>query len=159
MGDKKLGIGWREDVPNLINRQIENILIVLDHRCRDHSVLASSAIALLHFNFPGVQIDVVGVLASAKYFENVPIRYFYNIDPGIKGFFSACIVLLRTVRKNRYDLAIDVNHSRYNLGSTVVKLSGARCRFEFMGRTRGDCGTPSAFSYNAVIKKVQTYLK
>jgi len=112
--------------------KIEKILLVRGVFRLGNAILATPAILLFRQNFPNAQIDFVGASGAKTLFTNLPIERYYSV---YHNYFKASwsyLVLLKRIRAQKYDLAVDVSGSSTAMGSLLVGASGARWR---AGRT------------------------
>lgn len=119
---------------DLRREKIRKILLVRSLFRLGDSILATPAIALMHHNFPGASIDYVGPKVTKKLFQNLPIDRYYEIHRSFPKVCWSYLALLGHLRRNRYDLAVDVSGSSAALGSFIVGFSGARFRVGIEGK-------------------------
>jgi heptosyltransferase-3 len=132
-------LGWltpksAERQVTLRRQGIRKILLVRSIFRMGDSILATPAIFLLRKNFPKARIDFVGPVITESLFQNLPIDHYYPVH---RNFFKAVgsyPALLLRIRRERYDLAVDVSCSSAALGSLIVGFSGARFRAGLRGK-------------------------
>jgi heptosyltransferase-3 len=113
---------------------IQKILLVRGNFRMGDSVLASPAILLFRKNFPHARIDFVGSPISRTLFENLPIDRHYEITRRFPDASWSYFSLLKQIRSERYDLAVDVSGSQSSMGAFIVGFSGARLRAGLRGK-------------------------
>jgi heptosyltransferase-3 len=113
---------------------IRKILLVRGNFRMGDSVLASPAILLFRKNFPGARIDFVGSPMSRTLFENLPIDRHYEITRRFPDASWAYFGLIKQIRSEGYDLAVDVSGSQSAMGAFVVGFSGAPLRAGLRGK-------------------------
>lgn len=127
--------GRAADVPIDLGRErIEKILLVRGNFRMGDLVLASPAIFLFRKNFPGATIDFAGSAMSRALFQNLPIDRHYEITRRFPDAVWAYFDLLRRIRAENYDLAVDVSCSQSAMGAFLVGFSGARLRAGLRGK-------------------------
>ncbi|MGH7769215.1 MAG: glycosyltransferase family 9 protein [Candidatus Binatia bacterium] len=119
---------------DLSRETIRKILLVRGNFRMGDSVLASPAILLFRKNFPAARIDFVGSPMSRTLFENLPIDRHYEITRRFPDASWAYFSLIKQIRSERYDLAVDVSGSQSSMGAFVVGFSGARLRAGLRGK-------------------------
>lgn len=112
--------------------KIDKILLVRPNFRLGNSILALPSVHLFRKNYPNARIDFVGSPVSKTLFANLPIDHHYQVARRFPKSSWAYPVLLRRLRREKYDLAVEVSCSQSALGAFVVGLSGARLR---VGRT------------------------
>jgi heptosyltransferase III len=132
-------IGWlsrgNEDVnPDLHGGSIKNILLVRANFRIGNAILALPAIAGFRKNFPDARIDYVGSPVSNLLFQNQPLDQHYVAPRRFPRVLWQYPGLIRRLRANQYDLAVDISCSSSSVGSFVVGLSGARIRAGLAGK-------------------------
>ena len=113
---------------DLRHEAIEKILLVRPNFRMGNSILAIPSIQLFRRNYPTAQIDFVGSPVSKALFANLPIDHHYEVARRFPKSSWAYPVLLRKLRRENYDLAVEVSCSQSALGAFVVGLSGARLK-------------------------------
>ena len=131
-------IGWcardSRPAPSDLPREIKKILLVRANFRIGNVVLALPAVAAFRTSFPRAQIDFVGSPVSQLLFQNQPLNQHYVAPRRFPQVVWQYPVLLRRLRAQRYDLAVDVSCSQSGLGSFVVGLSGAARRVGLTGK-------------------------
>src|SRR5690349_12428511 len=119
----------RADGPGDFDLQtISKVLLVrATYRIGD-AVLATPAIHLFRKKLPGARIDFVGGPICAVVFKNLPIDRHYSITRQFPNASWAYLELLKRIRAEQYDLAIDVSSSQSAMGAFIVRFSNARFR-------------------------------
>jgi heptosyltransferase-3 len=113
---------------DLRGERIDKILLVRANFRLGNSILALPAIQLFRNNYPNARIDFVGSPVSQALCANLPIDRHYQVTrrfPGSSWFYPALLIELR---RQNYDLAVELSCSQSALGGFVVGLSGARCK-------------------------------
>ena len=119
---------------DLARETIRKILLVRGNFRMGDSVLASPAIILFRKNFPDATIDFVGSPMSRALFENLPIDRHYEVTRRFPNAMWSYFALLKRLREQRYDLAVDVSGSQSAMGAFIVGFSGARFRAGLRGK-------------------------
>lgn len=101
---------------DLRREKIEKIVLVRGIFRLGDAILATPAILLLRQNFPTAQIDFVGSSAAKALFTNLPINRFYGVFHNYLKASWSYLVLLREMRAQKYDLAVDVSGSSTAMG-------------------------------------------
>jgi heptosyltransferase III len=114
--------------------KIRKILLVRANFRMGNVVLALPSVAAFREKFRDAQIDFVGSPVSSVLFQNQPLNHHYVAPRRFPGVIWQYPLLLRRLRANRYDLAVDVSCSQSGLGSFIVGLSGARTRIGLAGK-------------------------
>ncbi len=130
---------------DLRGEKIDKILLVRPNFRLGNSILALPSIQLFRKNYPTAKIDFVGSPVSQALFANLPIDKHYQVA---RRFPESCWDyprLLLKLRRENYDLAVEVSCSQSALGGFVVGLSGARLKVGREGK--------SDFWYDAKIPK------
>jgi lipopolysaccharide heptosyltransferase III len=131
-------IGWcaRDNRPasSDIRREIKKILLVRANFRIGNVILALPAVTAFRANFPDAQIDFVGSSVSQRLFQNQPLDHHYVAPSRFPRVVWQYPLLLRRLRAQRYDLAVDVSCSQSGLGSFIVGLSGAATRAGLKGK-------------------------
>ncbi|MEO6163726.1 MAG: glycosyltransferase family 9 protein [Candidatus Binatia bacterium] len=99
-----------------------------------NAILATPAILLFRQNFPNARMDFVGGSAAKALFTNLPIDHFYSVYHNYLKASWSYLALLRQIRAQKYDLAVDVSGSSTAMGSFLVGASGARLRAGLAGK-------------------------
>jgi heptosyltransferase-3 len=118
----------------LRDEKIAKILLVRTNFRLGNSILALPSIHLFRKNYPNAKIDFVGSPVSQSLFINLPIDKHYEVA---RRFPEACWVypaLFMKLRREKYDLAVEVSCSQSALGAFVVGLSGARLKVGTEGK-------------------------
>jgi ADP-heptose:LPS heptosyltransferase len=113
---------------------IKRILIVRSIFRMGDTILASPAILLLRKNFPAAKIDFVGSCISKALFKNMPIGRHFEVYRSFPRVIWSYWMLLRKIRSEKYDLALDASGSSAALGSFIVGFSAARLRVGSRGK-------------------------
>ena len=113
---------------DLRREQIDRILLVRPNFRLGNSILALPSIHLFRKNYPRAKIDFVGSPVSAALFAHVPIDSHYQVPRRFPESSWAYPALLTKLRREKYDLAVEVSGSQSALGAFVVGLSGARVK-------------------------------
>jgi heptosyltransferase-3 len=119
---------------DLLSEKIEKIILVRAIFRLGDAILATTAILLFRQNFPAAQIDFVGASAAKPLFINLPINRFYGVYHNYLKASCSYLVLLREIRAQKYDLAVDVSGSSSAMGAFLVGFSGARLRAGLNGK-------------------------
>ena len=106
--------------------KFEKILLVRPNFRLGNSILAIPSVHLFRKNYPTARIDFVGSPVSKKLFANLPIDKHYQVARRFPESSWAYLALLKKLRRENYDLAVEVSCSQSALGAFVVGLSGAR---------------------------------
>jgi heptosyltransferase-3 len=114
--------------------ETQKILLVRSLFRMGDSILATPAILLFRKNFPAARIDFVGPRISKTLFRNLPIDHHYEAARSFPKVCWSYLVLLKRIRKAKYDLAVDVSGSSAAMGSFIVGFSAARFRVGFKGQ-------------------------
>jgi len=132
-------IGWcvRENhaaIPDLSSAAIGRILLVRANFRMGNAVLALPAVTAFRKHFPEARIDFVGSPVSELLFQNQPLNHHYVAPRRFPRVIWQYPALLRRLRANRYDLAVDVSCSQSGVGSFITGLSGASIRAGLAGK-------------------------
>jgi heptosyltransferase-3 len=119
---------------NLRNERIEKILLVRANFRLGNSILAIPSVRLFRKNYPHAKIDFVGSPISKAIFTNLPIDQCYQVARRFPAAVWAYPLLLAKLRREKYDLAVEVSCSQSALGAFVVGLSGARLKVGRKGK-------------------------
>jgi len=122
----------REIYPS--GRMPKRILLVRPNFRIGNAILTLPAIAAFHKKFPAAKIDFVGSPISRLLFQNQPLAQHYEASRRFPQVLWEYASLLRRLRANRYDLAVDVSCSQSGLASFIMALSGARVRIGCAGK-------------------------
>jgi heptosyltransferase-3 len=106
--------------------RIDRILLVRAIFRMGDVILAAPAIELLRKNFPHAKIDFVGPPIAKRLLQNLSLGNFYEISRSFPKVTWSYFTLIKKLRAQRYDLAVDVSGSSAAMGSFIVGLSGAR---------------------------------
>jgi heptosyltransferase-3 len=112
----------------LQHEKIDKILLVRPNFRLGNSILALPSIHLFRKNYPAAQIDFVGSPVSKALFVNLPIDRHYQVARRFPRSSWSYPVLLKQLRRENYDLAVEVSCSQSALGAFVVGLCGARLK-------------------------------
>lgn len=121
-------------VVDLSNEKIDKILLVRPNFRLGNSILALPSIDLFRDNYPSARIDFVGSPVSEALVANLPVDHHYQVARRFPKSSWDYPVLLRKLRRENYDLAIEVSCSQSALGAFVVGLSGARVKVGRKGK-------------------------
>ena len=132
-------IGWcapqnGQFSPDLHSLPIKKILLVRANFRMGNAILALPAIAGFQENFPGATIDFVGSPMSNLLFQYQPLQRHYVAPRRFPRVLWQYPRLIRQLRANRYDLAVDVSCSQSGVGAFIVGVSGARIRAGLSGK-------------------------
>jgi heptosyltransferase-3 len=119
---------------DLRREKIERILLVRGAFRLGNAILATPAILLFRQNFPNARIDFVGGSAAKALFINLPIDHFYSVYHNYLKASWSYLFLLKELRGQKYDLAVDVSGSSTAMGALLVGASGARLRAGLVGK-------------------------
>jgi heptosyltransferase-3 len=120
--------------PGSRDASFKKILLVRANYRIGNAVLTLPALAAFRKHFPEAEIDYVGSSLSRQLFENQPLNHHFEAPRRFPGVLWKYPHLIRQLRSNRYDLAVDVSCSQSGLGSFIVGLSGARIRAGCAGK-------------------------
>jgi heptosyltransferase-3 len=95
------------------------------------------AIAAFRKKYPNARIDYVGSQMSRLLFLNQPLDRHYEAPRRLPQALWQYPVLIRRLRVNGYDLALDLSCSQSALASFIIGLSGARIRAGCAGKWDG----------------------
>lgn len=124
----------RGQAVDLQPQRVRKILVVRALFRMGDAILATPAVRLLRNNFPAARIDFVGPPISRRLFENLPIDRHYSIHKSFPRAAWSYLALLRRLRAEKYDLALDASGSSAALGAVIVGFSGAALRVGLGGR-------------------------
>jgi len=113
---------------------LQRILLVRSNFRIGNLILALPALAAFHKKFPQARIDFVGSPVSRLLFQNQPLDKHYETPRRFPRVLWEYAILIRRLRAERYDLALDVSCSQSGLASFIVGLSGARSRAGCAGK-------------------------
>lgn len=108
--------------------RIGKILLVRPNFRLGNSILALPSIHLFRKNYPLAQIDFVGSPVSKSLISNLPVDHHYQVCRGFPESSWGYPALLARLRREKYDLAVDVSCSQSALGAFIVGLSGSRLK-------------------------------
>jgi len=123
-----------DKTPDLRDPSIEKILLVRANFRMGNAVLALPAVAAFRKNFPNATIDFVGSPISSLLFQGQPLNHHYIAPRRFPAVLWRYPQLLRRLRADRYDLAVDVSCSHSGVGSFIVAVSKARFRAGIAGK-------------------------
>jgi ADP-heptose:LPS heptosyltransferase len=129
-----------------IPARVQRILVTKQHNQMGDFILASPLFANLARAFPGATIDYLASPVQAEVAGLVPeIRRVWLLEGrGIFGRGRRVVSLVRSLRQERYDLALSVVTVSYSTTSALLlALSGAR--FRVAGRIAASPGGRSLF--------------
>jgi len=113
---------------------INNILLVRANFRMGNAVLALPAIAAFRKTFPDARIDFVGSPISELLFEQQPLNHHYLAPRRFPQVLWQYPRLMRKLRAQGYDLAVDVSCSQSGGAAFIIGLSGARIRAGIAGK-------------------------
>ena len=113
---------------------IKKILLVRANHRIGNAILTLPAVSAFRKKFPQAQIDFVGSPISRLLFQYQPLGDHYVAPRRFPRVMWQYPGLIRRLRGNGYDLAVDVSCSQSGVGSFVVGLSGARVRVGLAGK-------------------------
>lgn len=113
---------------------VKQILLVRANFRMGNAVLALPAIAAFRKNFPDARIDFVGSPISALLFQHQPLNCHYNTPRHFPQAVWQYPRLIRSLRANRYDLAVDLSCSHSGLAAFIIGLCRARIRAGITGK-------------------------
>jgi len=113
---------------------IKRILLVRANFRMGNAMLALPAIAAFRKNFPQATIDFVGSPISNLLFQEQPLNHHYVAPRRFPHVLWQYPRLMRRLRANRYDLAVDVGCSQSGGAGFIIGLSGARIRAGIAGK-------------------------
>ena len=113
---------------DLRGERIDKILLVRPNFRLGNSILALPSIHLFRKNYPNAKIDFVGSPVSQALIANLPVDKHYQVVRKFPESSWAYPALLMDLRRENYDLAVEVSCSQSALGAFVVGLSGARLK-------------------------------
>lgn len=116
------------------DQALRRILLVRANFRIGNLILALPALAAFRKNFPHAKIDFVGSPVSRLLFQNQPLDEHYETPRRFPRVLWEYAILIRRLRAERYDLALDVSCSQSGLASFIVGLSGARSRAGCAGK-------------------------
>jgi heptosyltransferase-3 len=99
-----------------------------------NAVLALPAVTAFRRNFPDAQIDFVGSPISGILFQQQPLDRHYSAPRRFPHVLWQYPRLMRRLRANRYDLAVDVSCSQSGVDAFIIGLSGAQIRVGIAGK-------------------------
>lgn len=132
-------LGWVAPASEEVDRElralpIQKILLVRANFRIGNAILALPAIARFKENFPAARIDFVGAQIASLLFQGQPLENHYVAPRRFPYVLWQYPQLIRRLRANGYDLAVDVSYSQSGLGAFIVGLSGARIRAGLRGK-------------------------
>ena len=113
---------------------VKKILLVRANFRMGNAILALPAIAAFRKNFPDATIDFVGSPISNLLFQGQSLNHHFVAPRRFPRVVWGYPQMMRQLRANRYDLAVEVSCSQSGIGSFIVGLSGARIRAGIAGR-------------------------
>jgi heptosyltransferase-3 len=113
---------------------IKKILLVRANFRMGNAILALPAIAAFRKNFPDASIDFVGSPISNLLFQGQSLNHHFVAPRRFPRVVWGYPQMMRRLRANRYDLAVEVSCSQSGIGSFIVGLSGARIRAGIAGK-------------------------
>jgi heptosyltransferase-3 len=132
-------IGWlAPEQPNVEldvrDLSIRRILLVRVNFRMGNAILTLPAIDAFRKNFPDAKIDFLGSPISSLLFRHQPLNEHYVAPRRFPQVVWQNPLLIRRLRANRYDLAIDVSCSHSGAAAFIIGLSGARIRAGVAGK-------------------------
>ena len=121
---------------DLRREKIERILLVRGAFRLGNAILATPAILLFRQNFPNARIDFVGGSAAKALFINLPIDHFYSVYHNYLKASWSYLFLLKELRGQKYDLAVDVSGIEHGDGGFTCRCVG-RPAARWTGREMG----------------------
>lgn len=118
----------------LKSASIKKILLIRANFRMGNTVLALPAIAGFRKHFPEARIDFVGSPISDLLFRHQPLNHHYTAPRRFPRVLWQYPQLIRLLRANRYDVAVDVSCSQSGVGAFIVGFSGARIRVGLAGK-------------------------
>ncbi len=116
------------------SQTIKRILLVRANFRIGNAILTLPAVAAFRKNFPDATIDFVGSSICRMLFAQQPLAQIYETPRRFPQVLWQYIKLIRQLRANHYDLAVELSCSQSGLGAFVVGLSGARVRAGCAGK-------------------------
>lgn len=116
------------------NPSIKNILLVRANFRMGNAVLALPAIAAFRKTFPDARIDFVGSPISELLFKQQSLNQHYLAPRRFPQVLWQYPRLMRRLRAQGYDLAVDVSCSQSGGAAFIIGLSGARIRAGIAGK-------------------------
>lgn len=113
---------------------IKKILLVRANFRMGNAILALPAIAAFRKNFPNATIDFVGSPISNLLFQGQSLNHHFAAPRRFPRVVWGYPQMMRRLRANRYDLAVEVSCSQSGIGAFIVGLSGARVRAGIAGK-------------------------
>lgn len=118
-------------------QDLKRILLVRANFRIGNAILTLPALATFRKNYPNARIDYLGSALSRSLFLHQAIDRHYETPRRFPQVLWRYFILLRRLRANRYDLALDVSCSQSGLASFIIGLSGARIRAGCAGKWDG----------------------
>jgi heptosyltransferase-3 len=113
---------------------IQRILLVRVNFRMGNAILTLPAIDAFHKNFPQAKIDFLGSPISALLLRYQPLHEHYIAPRRFPQVVWQNPLLIRRLRANRYDLAVDVSCSQSGAAKFIIALSAARIRAGVAGK-------------------------
>lgn len=113
---------------------IRRILLVRVNFRMGNALLTLPGIHAFRKTFPDAQIDFLGSPISALLFQHQPLNEHYIAPRRFPQVVWQTPLLIRRLRANRYDLAVDVGCSQSGATGFMIALSGARIRAGVAGK-------------------------
>jgi lipopolysaccharide heptosyltransferase III len=123
-----------DENPDLRSTSIKKILVVRANFRMGNAILALPAVAACRKTFPDATIDFLGSPISDLLFQQQPLNHHYVAPRRFPQVLWQYPRLMRRLRANRYDLAVDVSCSQSGAAAFVIALSGARIRAGLAGK-------------------------
>jgi ADP-heptose:LPS heptosyltransferase len=123
--------GREADTGAIARMAAPRILLIRHDRIGD-AIVSTPVMTLLRERFPDARIDI---LLSAKNGAVAPILPAIDERILLGGSRESMLAAIRCVRRNRYDIAINLLVKDSASGALLTGLSGARFRIGFTGAT------------------------
>jgi heptosyltransferase III len=115
-------------------QSLQRILLVRANFRVGNVLLALPALTAFRKRYPRAQIDFVGAPVSRLLFQQQKLDRHYETPRRFPQVLWQFPILIRCLRAERYDLAVDVSCSHSGLTSFIVGLSGAHYRAGYAGK-------------------------
>jgi len=126
--------GVRQETPVTALHGISRIIVVRPNYRIGNAILSTAVIAPLKERFPEAEIDFLVTNKTAALFANLPVDHVIALTRSAILQPWRAMAILRHLRTNRYDLAVQLAPSSLS-GVLVSTLLGARY---VMGKPKGD---------------------
>ncbi|MEL7966526.1 glycosyltransferase family 9 protein [Vreelandella neptunia] len=141
-----------ETIDNLVG--IEKILIIRPNFRLGNALISTPAIDAFRERFPSARIDYLATDKTFPLLQQRPVDHFYLLSRAAILRPWQCVTLLRRLRAQRYDLAVQVSGGSTS-GLIVTRLIGARYS---MGSRKGqqrwysiEAEGKSSHAYDAIV--------